>query len=334
MFKKFHWLTVIMVTLIFSLTFVNIGEVPAASIIMKIAYPFGATPDHPHYYVADHIKKSIVELTKGAVEVQLYPQSQLGGDRETIEGVINGTIEMNWPASAPIALAVPEIGVLDLPYIFKDAEHAFRVLDGKPGKILGDKCLAKGIRIGGWGLSGFRHVMTTKKAINNLEDIKGLKIRVMEAPVFIEMLKAWGAVPTPIAWTEVYMALSQGVVDGQETVINAAMDQKHLEPIRYIALTYDSITIRPIIISEKWWKTLPPVIKDAVSKATNDATLMMRNKILEFEEKTVELAKSKYKVTFTKPDLKPWREATRAIYPKFDKLVGGREIIDAVLSVD
>jgi tripartite ATP-independent transporter DctP family solute receptor len=316
--------------------FLGTGETSAASneIIMKIAYPFGATPDHPHYWVGNNLKKTVEELTKGRVTVQLYPMSQLGGDRETSEAIIMGTLEMNWPASAPIAQSVPEIGALDLPYIFRDVNHAFRALDGKPGKIIESKCLDKGIRIGGWGLSGFRHVMTTKKPINKLEDIRGLKIRCMEAPVFIEMLKAWGAIPTPISWTEVYMALSQGVVDGQETVINAAMDQKHLEVTKYIALTYDSITLRPLIISEKWWRSLPSDIQTVVGQATKEATAMMRQKILEFEDQTIEMAQKKYKVTITKPDLKPWREATKKIYPKFEKVVGGSYIIDAIQAVE
>jgi len=301
---------------------------------MKIAYPFGITADHPHYRIGNYIKERIENLTEGKIKVQLFPQSQLGGDRETIEGVMNGLIEMNWPASAPIALIVPEIGVLDLPYIFKDVDHAFRVLDSHVGDELAEKCLSKGIRIGGWGLSGFRHVMTTKKPINSLEDIKGLKIRVMESPSFLEMIKAWGAIPTPIAWTEVYMALAQGVVDGQETVINAAMDENHLEPIRYIALTYDSITIRPLIISEIWFQTLPTNLQESVLEATEEATAMMREEILKFEEAGVEKAKTVFGVTITEPDLAPWIKATRAIYPKLADLVGGQEIIDESLAIE
>ena len=302
--------------------------------IMKISYNLGGTPDHPHYQIGHYMKERIESLTEGKIEVQLFPQGQLGSDREAIEGVMNGLIEMNWPASAPLANIVPEVGVLDLPYIFKDVNHCFRVLDSYVGDELAEKCLSEGIRIGGWGFIGFRHVMTTKRPINRLEDIKGLKIRVMEAPVFIEMIKAWGAIPTPISWPEVYMALAQGVVDGQETVINAAMADNHLEVIKYIALTYDSITVRPLIISEVWFQKLPTNLQEVVLKVTKEADAMMRELIVKLEEEGVEKAKTLFGVTITEPELGPWIEATRKIYPKFAKLVGGQEIIDKFLSVE
>jgi len=302
-------------------------------IIMKVGYPMGATPAHPHYLVGNHLKKRVEELTNGRVKVQLYPQSQLGGDRETIEGAMNGTIEMSWPASAPIALAVPEIASLDLPYIFKDEKHAFRALEGRVGKQLEAKLLAKGIRVGGWGHANFRNTLTVKKPINKLEDLQGVKIRVMEAPIFLEMYKAWGAKPTPVAWPEVYMALSQGVVEGEDVGVNAALDMKHFEIVRYIGLTYTSFTLRPIIISEKWWQTLSSDIQSAILKASRETAILMRQKLNEFEEQCIAAAKEKHKVIVTQPDLKPFREAVQAIYPKLEKVVGGREIIDAILSV-
>jgi len=334
--KKWFGLVLLIITFLFLITFMTVGGVSAQpkEIIMKVGYPMGATPGHPHYHVGRYLQKRVEELTNGGVKVQLYPQSQLGGDRETMEGVMDGTIEMAWPDSAIIVLVVPEIGVLNVPYIFKDWDHALRVLNGKVGRQLEAKCLAKGIRIGGWSFSGTRHIMTTKKPIYKLEDLKGIKIRVMETPIYIEMLKAWGATPTPVAWPEVYMALAQGVVEGQETGIAAAIDMKHLEPIRYISLTFDSIAIRTLIISEKWWQTLPSDVQAAISKATSETTIMLNEKIREAEDQAVEIAKEKYKVTITKPDLGPFREAIRAIYPKFEKLVGGREIMELVLSVE
>jgi len=322
------------VVLLLSLMAMNGYSVAQKKFVMKVAYPMGITPDHPHYFIGHYLKDRIENLTEGKIEVQLFPQSQLGGDRETTEGVMNGTIEMSWPASGPMALIVPELGVLDLPYIFKDVRHAFRVLDSDFGDELARKCLAKGMRIGGWSLGGVRQIMTTKKPIYNLEDMKGLKIRVMESPTYIEMMKAWGAIPTPIAWTEVYMALSQGVVDGQETGVNAALDMKHFDIIKYVALTSEIISIRPMIISELWWQKLPLNLQEAVLKATGETALLLREKIIEFQGKAIEIAETEYNVTITKPELEPWMKATRAIYPKFAKIVGGQEIIDKCLAVE
>jgi tripartite ATP-independent transporter DctP family solute receptor len=329
-FKKWYSWIVLPLACLVLLTFGITGVLSAAPKVMKVAYPFGATPDHPHYYIGDHLKKRVTELTKGEVEVKLYPQSQLGGDRETIEGVINGTIEMSWPASAPMALVIPEIGALDLPYIFKDEDHAARVLNGKGGKLLEAKCLAKGMRVGGWGNASYRQILTTKKPIYKIEDLQGLKIRVMEAPIFIEMLKAWGAKPTPVSWPEVYMALSQGVVDGQEATISGALSMNHFEVIRYAALTNDSLTIRPMIISEKWWKTLQYDIQEAILKATREAAAMMFKKLSEYEKEALGIAKEKHKITITEPDLKPFQDTKKVIYPKIENVVGGKEIINAI----
>ena len=108
------------ITFVFLVTFLTTGGVSAAQkkIVMKVGYPMGVTPDHPHYHVGRYLKKRVEELTKDRVEVQLYPQSQLGGDRETVEGVMDGTIEMAWPDTAVMVLVVPEIGVLNLPHMF------------------------------------------------------------------------------------------------------------------------------------------------------------------------------------------------------------------------
>jgi len=302
--------------------------------IMKVAHCMGGTPDVPHYYVARNLKDRIESLTDGRIEVQLFPSNTLGQDREVMEGAMNGTIEMGWPASAVLATVVPEVGVLDLPYIFKDVDHCFRVLDGAVGDELASLCLAKGIRIGGWGFAGARHIMTTKKPINTLGDIKGLKIRVMESPVYIAMLDAWGAIPTPLSWGEVYLGLTQGLVVGQETTINAALEAKHFDSIKYVALTSEILSARPLIISEIWFQKLPIDLQEAVLTATKEATLQMREEIIKFEDDYKKRTETEYNVAYTQPDLEPWIEVTRSIYPKFVDLVGGQEIIDKVLAIE
>ena len=195
----------------------NASLVRAATYEIKFAHVDPADPYTSKKGAAGTTFKGDLEAaTSGAVSVKLFPAGQLGGERELIEGVKLGTIQMAM-VSAAIAGYYKEAQVLDIPFLFSSAPVAWKVMDGPFGKEMAEDCLKKtGMRVLAYGETGFRNFTTSVKLIKSPAYMKGLKIRVMESPVYVAMIKGLGAQPTPIAWPETYTALQQKVVDGQE----------------------------------------------------------------------------------------------------------------------
>jgi tripartite ATP-independent transporter DctP family solute receptor len=221
--------------------------------------------------------KSIVEAeTAGAVEVKVFPAGQLGGERELVEGTKLGTIQMSM-VSAAIAGYYKEAQVLDIPYLFSSGPVAWKVMDGKFGKELAEDCLKKtGMRVLAYGETGFRNFTNSVRPIKSPADMKGLKIRVMESPVYINMVKALGAAPTPIAWPETYSALQQRVVDGQENPVSVILMVKFYEVQKYITLDGHSYGVDFILVNNKFFQTLPKDTQHVLQNAAVTAGLVGR----------------------------------------------------------
>jgi tripartite ATP-independent transporter DctP family solute receptor len=223
---------------------------------------------------AGAVLKNIIEAgTGGGVEVKLFPASQLGGERELIEGTKIGTIQMSL-VSAAISGFYKEAQVLDIPYLFSNAPVAWKVMDGWFGKEMAEDCLKKtGMRVLAYGETGFRNFTNSSRPIKSPEDMKGLKIRVMESPVYVNMVKALGAAPTPIAWPETYTALQQKVVDGQENPIATIVFAKLFEVQKYIILDNHSYGVDFFLINEKFYQSLPKETQEIIKAAAINAGL-------------------------------------------------------------
>ena len=185
----------------------------AAPITFKLGHI--AEPENPYGQGADHFAKLVKERSKGEIIIQVYPSSQLGNQRDLVEGLTLGTVDMTLTGTAVLGNFVPEVSIFDLPFLFRDVQHAYKALD-----TVGMKLCQKGeprgmITLAIWE-NGVRHMTNNARPIVTPDDMKGLKFRVMEQPVYIEMMKALGASPTPMAMSELYTALQKGVIDGQE----------------------------------------------------------------------------------------------------------------------
>ena len=183
-----------------------------------------------HYGVAvDTFAREVEKRTNGRYKVQNFYAGALGAERESIEGVQLGTLDLTLTSTGPLPNFVPEVAILDIPFLFRDYAHARAVLDGPIGQEMLQKFPPKGIVALAWAENGFRHMTNSKRPVNGPDDLKGLKMRTMENPIHIQAYKQFGILPTPMAFTEVYTALQQGTVDGQEnplSVITAAkLDQ-------------------------------------------------------------------------------------------------------------
>lgn len=219
------------------------------------------------------LKNMIETRTGGLVEVKVFPASQLGGERELIEATKTGSIQMCL-VSAAISGFYKEAQVLDIPYLFSDAPVAWKVMDGWFGKEMAEDCLRKtGMRVLAYGETGFRNFTNSARPIRSPADMKGLKIRVMESPVYIQMVKALGAAPTPIAWPETYTALQQKVVDGQENPIATIVFAKLFEVQKYLILDGHSYGVDFFLINEKFYQSLPKEVQQAVRGAAFNAGL-------------------------------------------------------------
>jgi tripartite ATP-independent transporter DctP family solute receptor len=189
-----------------------------AQTAMKISI---STAQNSHQGVAiDTFAKEVAARTNGRYKVETFYNGSLGGERESIEAVQLGTQELAFSSTGPVPNFVPETKILDVPFLFRDKAHARAVLDGPIGQELLTKFDAKGFKALAWGENGFRHMTNSKRDVKAPEDLKGLKMRTMENPVHIAAYKGLGIITTPMAFPEVFTALQQGTVDGQE--------QKHL----------------------------------------------------------------------------------------------------------
>lgn len=185
----------------------------------------------------DTFAKEVEARTKGRIKVQPFYSGSLGGERESIEAVQLGTQELTFTSTGPVPNFVPEARILDVPFLFRDKAHARAVLDGAIGQEMLAKFDAKGFKALAWGENGVRHMTNSKRAVNAPEDLKGLKMRTMENPVHIAAYKGFGIVTTPMAFPEVFTALQQGTVDGQENPLSVIMAAKFDQVQKHLSLT-------------------------------------------------------------------------------------------------
>lgn len=239
----------------------------AAPITLKLGHI--AEPENPYGMGADYFAKLVKERTNGAVDIQVFPSSQLGNQRDLVEGLTFGTVDITLTGTAVLGNFIPEVAVFDLPFIFRDIPHAYKALD-----TVGMELCKKGEKRGMITLAiwenGVRHMTNSKRPIRTPDDMKGLKIRVMEQPVYIEMMKALGASPTPMAMSELYTALQKGVVDGQENPFSHIATKRFDEVQKYISLTGHTYASEPILISTMAWAKLNKEQQDIVRKAAED----------------------------------------------------------------
>lgn len=206
-----------------------------AQTTMKISI---STAQNSHQGVAiDTFAKEVATRTNGRYKVETFYNGSLGGERESIEAVQLGTQELAFSSTGPVPNFVPETKILDVPFLFRDKAHARAVLDGPIGQEMLGKFDAKGFKALAWAENGFRHMTNSKRDVKAPEDLKGLKMRTMENPVHIAAYKGLGIITTPMAFPEVFTALQQGTVDGQENPLPVIMSAKFSQVQKHLTLT-------------------------------------------------------------------------------------------------
>ena len=322
-------LTLVVAAVCLCLLAAPVGNADAAkTITIKAAHNGNLKPDDAQNMGFDVFKKMVEENSKGEIKVQLYPAAQLGDARTIAEGVQMGTIELGDVENGPMGRFVPEAMLWDLPFIFRDIKHVHAVLDGPIGKEVQAQFLKIGIRHLGYNDGGFRNFTNSKRPIKAVADMAGLKIRVMESEVMISTINAFGASAIPMAFGELYSALQQGVVDGQENPMNLIESQRFYEVQKYLSQTQHFYYPRQYIISEKFWQKLSPAHQKIVAEAALAGCAKQRERIVQQEVEMLEaLIKLGMETTLVKDiDQNSFAKVAReSIYPKFYAKIGGTE---------
>jgi TRAP-type transport system periplasmic protein len=286
----------------------------ANPVTMKVAYATGT--NWYHHQGAEAFKQALESSTAGQISVELYPTGQLGGEAQILEGLKVGTIEAYIGTCGAVSNFVPELGLVDLPYIWRDSQQAFRILDGPIGAKLAQAAPAKGFTLLGYWPAGRRDIYGNVQ-IERLEDFRGIKIRTLQTPVFLATFKAFGALPTPLAWPETYSALQQGVIDAAETALPAMLDASQQEVVKYVSLTGHALTIATLTVATRWYSGLEPGLRSAIA----DAEAKGRARVVAADEKAFEDAVARLKAAgkiILTPDPAPFQALVRlTIYPQF-----------------
>ncbi|MDR3211866.1 MAG: DctP family TRAP transporter solute-binding subunit [Planctomycetota bacterium] len=213
--------------------------------------------DHPQTLGLILMKEYVEAKTGGNVVINIFPNSQLAAELESLEQVQMGTLEMATASIGPVMTFQEKFAVLDIPFLFNDYPEAWAVLDSKIGTDLFETLGEVGLYGLGWYENGYRHATNNVRPIKTLEDFKGMKIRTMQAPMHMLNFRALGANPTPVPFSELYMALAQKIVDGQENPIANIWDIKLVEVQKYTSLTGHIYDAMPLVTNINWFKALP-----------------------------------------------------------------------------
>lgn len=300
----------------------------------RIKFGYSASDKETNFITfQDTFKKHVEEASNGRVVVDLYANAQLGGERQMLEGMTLGTIEMAMLSPGIAANIAPKFQVLDLPYLFKDRAAAYKVLDGKLMGILNDQLLPKGVRLVGFAENGFREITNNAKVIKSPEDLKGLKIRVQPIPAHLELFKAFGANPTPVDFGELYTALLQKTVDAQENPVTLIYSSKLYEVQKYMTMSDHVYAPSAVFISEAFYKRLPADIQKIVMEGAEKFRSASRTNQQEATKVLLKELVDKHGVqvyTPTPEEKKQFMDAAQKVYKIMEPVVG-KDLIDMAL---
>jgi tripartite ATP-independent transporter DctP family solute receptor len=296
----------------------------AAQTIMKINI---SITQNSHQGIAiDTFAKEIEARTGGRYKVETFYSGSLGGERESIESVQLGTQALTFSSSGPIPNFVPETKILDIPFLFRDKAHARAVLDGPIGQEMLGKFESKGFKALAWGENGIRHMTNSKRAVMTPDDLKGLKMRTMENPVHVAAYKGLGIVTTPMAFPEVFTALQQGTVDGQENPLSVIMASKFDQVQKYITLTGHVYSPGIFLMNKAMFEKLSAADKTNFLEAAKAGVKANRARVDEDDAKGVAYLREKGMNVVENVDKTKFLAVLAPVYTDFEKQFGKANI--------
>jgi tripartite ATP-independent transporter DctP family solute receptor len=304
------------------------GAQAADKIVMKLGHTLA--PDNHYQLMALLFAKEVAKLTNGKYDIQCFPQSQLGGEVQMGQALRTGTQELMLSAQAPIDNVIKQWQIFDLPYLFDSVDQANHVLQGQVGQHYLDMMPAVGMVGLGWISVGERDLFTSKNTITSLSDMKNLKVRVMQSPGYIAGYKALGANPTPLPYNQLFLALSQGLVDAADTSPEQFIQDKFSDVSKHFYITHVNYLPVVLAISKITWDKLSPADQKAFREA---AAIAIKSDIGEYKREYAaaldQMKSNGTQVSFT--DTKPWAAATESVRTQIVATIpDGKALYDAV----
>jgi C4-dicarboxylate-binding protein DctP len=324
--KRLHLLAALPIAALL-LGHIGAGEVaaavtPAGKVVIKFSHNQQTiTPPHK---AAEMFKQFVEERTKGYYDVQIYPAQQLGGLRDQVEGTMLGTIEVTQQTPATISLFVPKVMLLDYPFLWTAEEAMWKVLDGPIGQELLQSLESKGLKGVDFWSSGFKNFTSGKKPIRTPDDFKGMKIRVIPSPLLSAQYEAWGASPTPVDFKELYTALQQGLVDGQENPPGTIVDVKLYEVQKYMTESRHGFLHYIMIFNKKWFDAQPKANQEILAAAMKEAGRWQRKAMMERDAEATKRIKEAgvQLVDLTPQAREQFRQLSLKVHERFADRVG------------
>jgi len=291
------------------------SEAPVVATVFKL----GTTVNEQDSFqiAAEKFAELVKERTNGAYEIEIYPNGALGDERTMLESMQMGTLDMGIITSGPFVNFVPEMGVLDMPFLFASNEDAYTILDGEIGQeFLGNLETAnlKGLA---FAERGFRNLTNAVRAVETADDIKGLKIRVMENEIYTATFTALGVNAVPMAWTEALTALQQGTINGQENPVNVIYSYKLWESQKYVTMTRHAYASALITMSLDLFNKLPADVQVIFKDAAQEAAEFERAWVADNEQSQMQALKDNGMEIIETPDLDSFKAAVQTVYTKY-----------------
>ena len=301
----------------------------AAQEARTLRFTAASNKGHPQVQGVEKFAEIVAKNSGGKIKVQVFPGGTLGPDLQVVSAMQGGTIDLNVMNASLLAGNVKEMAILDFPYLFNNAAEADAILDGPVGKKLMDKLPERGlVGLAYWDL-GFREMHTTKKAVQKADDLKGLKMRVIPTPIYVDFMNATGANAVPMPFTETYSALEQGSIDGMTNPLLNILDGKYNEVTKHLTMTNHMYTPQIVIIGKKSWDKLSPADQKILRDAAVETTAYQRKVARDEAVKVLDLAKKAGMTVYELPpaEIAKLRDIAKPVIAKHTKTVG-EEIVN------
>jgi tripartite ATP-independent transporter DctP family solute receptor len=291
-----------------------------------------APPFFVYTIVSKEFKKLVEEKVGDKVTIKIYHSGQLGGEKDTLEGQMIGTVDMAIVQSSLLALWEPQMVYVDVPYLYRSIDHAMKVINGPIGKSINKKMEKHGIMVLAGMNLGFRSIYNSKRPIYKPEDVAGMKYRVIQNPLYVDTINSWGAKATPMNFGEVYTALQQGVIDAAGLEPYSYEIMKHYEPAPYFSISDHKYQAFFLTMSKKKFDSLPGDVQQAILDAAEKVIPIGVKITTEIDYRTIGKLVRENRVLFNVVDKKAFARASQGVTEKYSKIVG-LDIIEQIKAV-
>jgi len=282
------------------------------------------------HIAATRFQELVSERTEGAVTIEIYPNAELGDERTLLEGMQIGTVDMGVITNGPVANFLEEIAVFELPFLFASADEAYSILDGEIGQELLDRLSEVNLKGLAYAERGFRNLTNSQRPVREPGDIDGMRIRVMENPVYVDTFRELGANAEPMAWTEALTAMQQGTIDGQENPVGVIHSFNLDETQGYMTLSRHTYSPAIFVMGQGVWDEMPEAAQEVLVEAAREASAHVRQVNMEMEESQLDELRERGMEIIDDADLAAFQEAAQPIYERYGDAYG--EYLGRILS--